>query len=62
MKRSNLETVILMCKKFDLESPQDLLRDCMDYPQLSGIKRAVATLKEVRHGLHARILKILCRL
>lgn len=52
MRRSNLETVFLMCKKFGLESPHDLLRDCMDCPKLSGIKRAVATLKEV-HSLQS---------
>ncbi|ODN04338.1 putative ATP-dependent RNA helicase TDRD9 [Orchesella cincta] len=47
MRRSNLETVILMCKRFDLDSPVGLLTDALDRPNLSGIERAISTLKEL---------------
>ncbi|CAL8111255.1 unnamed protein product [Orchesella dallaii] len=47
MLRSNLETVILMCKKFGFDSPSGLLTDALDRPNLSGIERAISTLKEL---------------
>lgn len=46
MQRSNLETVILMCKKLGFDSPKNLLCDALDRPLNSGIDRAVATLRE----------------
>lgn len=47
MKRSNLETVVLSLKKLSLGTPKELLSMALDPPDLSGIERAVATLKEV---------------
>ena len=47
MAKSCLENVVLHAKMLDMGSPQGLLALAIDPPKKSGIRRAVANLKEV---------------
>lgn len=47
MKKSSLEYVVLQIKSLNMGSPQEMLSLALDAPNVSGIERAVANLKEV---------------
>ncbi|CAG7724752.1 unnamed protein product [Allacma fusca] len=47
MQKSALEDVVLQVKTLDMGSPQEMLCLALNPPEMSGIERAVATLKEV---------------
>ena len=47
MKKSSLESVVLHAKMLNMGSPVAILALAIDPPKISGIRRAVANLKEV---------------
>ena len=57
MQKSALEQVVLQIKILNMGSPKEILSLALNPPELSGIERAVANLKEVNtifcccHGL-----------
>jgi len=47
MEKASLEAVVLQVKMLDMGSPKSVLALAVDPPKISGIRRAVANLKEV---------------